>query len=186
MYEELALFELAIWLGLPAWVANATPVLGGGGRPIDGGRHLRDGRRLFGKGKTVRGFIVGLIFGTLTGLAQFYAAPYLRPLLVMFVTITPDMDYVLSMQIPVAVLMSFGALTGDLLGSFIKRRIGVESGDPSPVMDQLGFIIMALIFAAPIFEPSSVFVMILIVTTLFIHWVSNVLGYLIGLKKHPW
>ena len=186
MYEELALFELAIWLGLPAWVANATPVLGGGGRPIDGGRYLRDGRRLFGKGKTVRGFVVGLVFGTLTGLAQFFAAPYLRPLLAVFVTITPEMDYVLSMQIPVAALMSFGALIGDLVGSFIKRRVGVESGDPSPAMDQLGFIIMALAFAAPIFMPSPVFVMILIITTFFIHLFSNALGYLLGLKKHPW
>jgi len=186
MYEELALFELAVWLGLPAWVANATPVLGGGGRPIDGERYFRDGRRLFGKGKTVRGFVVGLVFGIMTGLAQFIAAPYLRPLLAMFVTITPDMDYVLSMQIPVAALMSFGALVGDLVGSFIKRRAGVESGNPSPVMDQLGFIIMALIFAALIFRPSPVFVMILIITTFFIHWFSNVLGYLLGLKKHPW
>jgi CDP-2,3-bis-(O-geranylgeranyl)-sn-glycerol synthase len=186
MYEELALFELAVWLGLPAWIANATPVLGGGGRPLDGGRSLRDGHRLFGKGKTLRGFIVGLIFGILTGFVQFLAAPYLRPLLAWYVTITPDMDYVLSMQVPVATLMSFGALVGDLVGSFIKRRIGVESGEPSPVMDQLGFIILALIFAAPIFRPGPIFVMILIITTFFIHWFSNVLGYLLGLKKHPW
>ncbi|MFW9909266.1 MAG: CDP-2,3-bis-(O-geranylgeranyl)-sn-glycerol synthase [Candidatus Thorarchaeota archaeon] len=186
MYEELALFELAIWVGLPAWIANATPVLGGGGQPIDGGRCFRDGRRLLGNGKTIRGFIVGIIFGTLTGLGQFIIAPYLRPLLAMFVAVTPEMDYVLFMQVPVAILMSFGALTGDLAGSFIKRRAGVESGDPSPFMDQLGFIIMALIFAAPIFEPGPLFVAILIITTFFIHWVSNVLGYLLGLKKHPW
>lgn len=186
MYEELALFELAIWVGLPAWIANATPVLGGGGQPIDGGHFFRDGRRLLGNGKTIRGFIVGIIFGTLTGLGQFIIAPYLRPFLAMFVTVTPEMDYVLFMQLPIAILMSFGALTGDLVGSFIKRRVGIESGDPAPFMDQLGFIIMALIFAAPIFQPESVFVIILIITTFFIHWASNVVGYLLGLKKHPW
>jgi CDP-2,3-bis-(O-geranylgeranyl)-sn-glycerol synthase len=186
MYEELAIFELAIWIGLPAWIANSTPVLGGGGSPIDGGRCFRDGRRLLGNGKTIRGFIVGIIFGTLTGFGQFLVAPHLRPLLAMFVTVTPEMDYVLFMQLPVAILMSFGALTGDLVGSFIKRRINVKSGDPSPVMDQLGFIIMALIFAAPIFTPGSGFIVILIITTFFIHWISNVLGYLLGLKKHPW
>ena len=37
MYEELAIFELAIWLGLSAWIANATPVLGGGGKQSMGG-----------------------------------------------------------------------------------------------------------------------------------------------------
>ncbi len=186
MYEELALLELAIWLGLSAWIANATPVLGGGGRPIDGGRIFRDGNRVLGDGKSIRGFIVGVFFGTLVGVGQVIAAPYLRPLLAQFVTITPEMDFVLFISIPVAFLFSLGALTGDLVGSFIKRRVNVKSGDPSPFLDQLGFIIMALIFAFPLMMPSPVFVIILILTTLGIHWLSNALGYLLGLKENPW
>ena len=186
MYEEFAIFELAIWLGLPAWIANATPVLGGGGRPIDGGAFFRDGNRILGDGKTIRGFLVGVFFGTLTGTAQYFAAPFLRPILAQFVTITPSMDYVLAMQIPAAFLMYVGALTGDIVGSFIKRRVQVKSGDPSPVMDQIGFIIMAMIFVYPILQPDAVFVIILTITTLAIHWISNALGYLLGLKKNPW
>ncbi|MFW9794855.1 MAG: CDP-2,3-bis-(O-geranylgeranyl)-sn-glycerol synthase, partial [Candidatus Thorarchaeota archaeon] len=177
MYEELALFELSIWLGLAAWIANATPVLGGGGRPIDGGRVFRDGNRILGDGKSIRGFVVGVFFGTLVGVGQFIAAPYLRPLLAQFVTITPEMDYVLFITIPVAFLLSLGALTGDLIGSFIKRRVNVKSGDSSPFLDQLGFIIMALIFAFPLMKPGPMFVIILILTTLGIHWLSNVFGY---------
>ena len=186
MYEELAIFELSIWLGLAAWIANATPVLGGGGRPIDGGRYFRDGRRILGNGKTIRGFIVGVFFGTLTGVGQFLVAPYLRPILAQFVTITPEMDYVLGISIPVAFLLSVGALTGDVVGSFIKRRVNVKSGDPSPFLDQIGFIVMALIFAFPLMMPSPIFVIILTLTTLGIHWLSNALGYLLGLKKNPW
>ena len=186
MYVELAIFELSIWLGLSAWIANATPVLSGGGRPIDGGRSYRDGRRILGNGKTVKGFIVGVFFGTLTGVGQFLAAPYLRPILAQFVTITPEMDYVLNIGIPVTFLMSVGALTGDVVGSFIKRRVNVKSGDSSPLLDQIGFIIMALIFASPFMIPSPIFVIILTLTTLGIHWLSNVLGYLLGLKKNPW
>jgi CDP-2,3-bis-(O-geranylgeranyl)-sn-glycerol synthase len=186
MYVELAIFELSIWLGLSAWIANATPVLGGGGRPIDGGRNFRDGRRILGDGKTIRGFLVGVFFGILTGIGQFLAAPYLRPILAQFVTITPEMDYVLSISIPVAFLLSIGALTGDIIGSFIKRRVNVKSGDPSPFLDQIGFIIMALIFAFPLMIPDPIFVIILILTTLGIHWLSNALGYLLGLKKNPW
>ncbi|MFW9926335.1 MAG: CDP-2,3-bis-(O-geranylgeranyl)-sn-glycerol synthase [Candidatus Thorarchaeota archaeon] len=186
MYEELALFELAVWLGLSAWIANATPVLGGGGRPIDGGRVFRDGNRILGDGKSVRGFIVGVFFGTLVGVGQFIAAPYLRPILAQFVTVTPEMDSVLFISIPAAFLLSFGALTGDLVGSFIKRRVNVKSGDPSPFLDQLGFIIMALIFVFPLMVPDSIFVITLILTTLGIHWLSNALGYLLGLKKNPW
>lgn len=186
MYVELALIELAIWFGLPAWIANATPVLGGGGKPIDGGRCYSDGRRILGDGKTIRGFIVGIIFGILTGLGQMFAAPYLHPLLGQFVTVTPEMELVLYMQLPVAILMSFGALTGDIVGSFIKRRVNVKSGDPSPFMDQLGFILMALVFAYPLIQPDAIYVVILILFTLGIHWISNALGYLLGLKKNPW
>ena len=186
MYEELAILELSIWLGLSAWIANATPVVGGGGKPIDGGKIFRDGRRVLGDGKTIRGFIVGVFFGTLTGIGQFLAAPYLRPILAQFVTISPEMDYVLSISVPVTFLMSLGALTGDMIGSFIKRRVDVKSGDPSPVLDQIGFIIMALIFAFPLMVPSPVFVIILILSTLGIHWLSNALSYILGLKKNPW
>ncbi|MFW9787124.1 MAG: CDP-2,3-bis-(O-geranylgeranyl)-sn-glycerol synthase [Candidatus Thorarchaeota archaeon] len=186
MYEELAIFELSVWLGLAAWIANATPVLGGGGRPIDGGRLYRDGRRILGDGKTIRGFIVGVVCGTLTGIGQFLAAPYLEPILAQFVTVTPEMNYVLYITIPAGFLLSIGALTGDVVGSFIKRRVNVKSGDPSPFLDQIGFIIMALIFAFPLMVPSPIFVSVLILTTLGIHWVSNALGYLLGIKKNPW
>ncbi len=173
-------------MGLPAWIANAVPVLGGGGRPIDGGACFRDGNRILGDGKTIRGFILGVVFGTLVGVLQFLLAPFLRPLLEIFVTVSTDMDYVLSMQIPAAFLMSLGALTGDLVGSFVKRRVNVRSGDPSPVLDQIGFIIMALIFAAPVLHPEPAYVIVLILITLAIHWVSNAMGYVLGLKKNPW
>ena len=186
MYEELAIFELSIWLGLSAWIANAIPVIGGGGRPIDGGRCFSDGQRILGDGKTIRGFVVGICFGTLTGIVQYLVAPHLRPILSQYVTVTPEMDYVLSIGVPVTFLMSVGALTGDMIGSFIKRRVFVKSGNPSPFLDQVGFIIMALIFAFPLMAPSPIFVMVLILTTLGIHWVSNVMSYLLGLKKNPW
>ena len=173
-------------MGLPAWIANAVPVLGGGGRPIDGGAYFRDGNRILGDGKTIRGFMLGVVFGTLVGVLQFLLAPFLKPLLELFVTVSADMDYVLSMQIPAAFLMSLGALTGDLVGSFVKRRVKVRSGDPSPVLDQIGFIIMALIFAAPVLHPEPAYVIVLILITLARHWVSNAMGYVLGLKKNPW
>jgi CDP-2,3-bis-(O-geranylgeranyl)-sn-glycerol synthase len=186
MYEALALLELSLWLGLPAWIANGMPVIFGGGRPIDGGRTLRDGHRILGDGKTVRGFIVGVVLGSLTGMAQFLSAPFILPVMQQFVTVSPDMEYVLFMTIPAAILLSTGALVGDLVGSLFKRRVNVRSGASSPVLDQIGFIVMALIFAYPFLQPNSVFVAILIVMTLGIHWLSNALGYLVGLKENPW
>ena len=186
MYETIALIELALWLGLPAWIANATPVIFGGGRPIDGGRILGDGHRLFGDGKTIRGFIAGVFFGTLTGIGQILAAPYLKPLLELYVEVTPQMESILFLEIPVVLMLSVGALLGDLVGSFLKRRVNVESGNPSPVLDQIGFILLALVFASPFIQPSAEYVVVLVFITLGIHWTSNALGYLLGLKKNPW
>jgi len=61
-----------LYLYLPAYVANAAPVLLGGGKPLDGGRLWIDGRPILGGHKTFRGVFSALILGTLTGLAQAY------------------------------------------------------------------------------------------------------------------
>ena len=186
MYEELALIGLALWLGLPAWIANATPVIFGGGKPIDGRCFFRDGRRILGDGKTIRGFFAGIIFGTMTGIVQNIAVPFVRDEMGRYLTVTPDMDVILNMSILVAFLLSLGTLVGDMVGSFLKRRINIKSGGPSLMLDQLGFIIMALLFAAPVLVPSPQYPILLIIITLAVHWISNALGYLLGFKKNPW
>ena len=171
------------------------PVIFGGGPPIDLGRRFRDGRRILGDGKTIRGFFAGVVCGSLVGAAQVLIAPFLRTEMAAYVVMTPEMEEILFLSssqlgptigILVAILLSVGTLVGDMFGSFIKRRVSVDSGGPSPILDQLGFVIMALIFAAPFLQPSPQYPMILIILTLGIHWLSNALGYLIGFKENPW
>jgi CDP-2,3-bis-(O-geranylgeranyl)-sn-glycerol synthase len=186
MYEEIALLEIAIWFGLPAWIANSTPVLFGGGSPIDRDMVFRDGHRLLGDGKTIRGFVIGVFLGTLTSLVQSLIAPHILPILVEYVAVTVEMQTLLFISPATGFLLSLGALTGDLLGSFVKRRIDVKSGNPAPVLDQIGFILMALIFASPIIQPAAAYVIILIAVTLGVHWFSNAIGFLLGLKDNPW
>ena len=61
----------ALWLFLPAYVSNMMPVFVGGGRPIDGGRAWRDGRRMLGDGKTWRGLLLAPLVATaFTGILQ--------------------------------------------------------------------------------------------------------------------
>src|SRR2546428_10204618 len=57
----------ALWFFLPAFVANPMAVVFGGGTPIDFGRTLRDGERLFGGGKTWRGPVGGTLSGGFFG-----------------------------------------------------------------------------------------------------------------------
>ncbi|TFG13473.1 CDP-2,3-bis-(O-geranylgeranyl)-sn-glycerol synthase [Candidatus Thorarchaeota archaeon] len=186
MYEEIALLEIAIWFALPAWIANSTPVIFGGGMPIDRGTLFRDGHRLLGDGKTIRGFVVGVLLGTLTGFIQSSIAPLIFPVLTEYVVVTAEMESLLFIGPITGFLLSLGALMGDLIGSFVKRRIDVKSGNPAPVLDQIGFIIMSLIFASPIIQPAAIYVIILVGVTLGVHWFSNAISFLLGLKDNPW
>ncbi|MHA2102944.1 MAG: CDP-2,3-bis-(O-geranylgeranyl)-sn-glycerol synthase [Candidatus Hodarchaeales archaeon] len=116
----------AIWFIIPAYFANGSPVIVGGGKPIDGGRMWRDGKRIFGDGKTYRGFIGGVLIGSLIGLVQFFFEGNSSPIFRAF-------------------FLSLGALIGDLIGSFIKRRMSIDRGRPALGMDQLGFIFIGFI-----------------------------------------
>src|ERR1041385_467142 len=71
---DLAAIPRALWISLPAYVANMSPVFAakiapGWTHPIDGGRLGQDGHRLLGPGKTWRGLAGGAVGGALTALA---------------------------------------------------------------------------------------------------------------------
>jgi CDP-2,3-bis-(O-geranylgeranyl)-sn-glycerol synthase len=166
--DVLGLLVSALWFIFPAYVANATPVVLGGGRPIDGGRKFTDGRPILGPGKTIRGFVAGLIAGTIFGAIQ---GAIVGPL---------------DTYVAAGFLLSLGALAGDLLGSFIKRRLNMPRGGAAPGLDQLGFLAMAVLLASPIKTPSlEVFITLLIITP-FIHLATNFGGHKLGLKERPY
>ena len=79
-------------------------------------------------------------------------------------------------------LMAFGALVGDAVGSFIKRRIGMQSGDPAPLLDQLDFVFGAIIFISPFIKISINFILIICAISIILHLLSNTIAYLLGLK----
>ncbi len=162
----------AMWYILPAYVANGSPVLVGGGTPIDGGRVWRDEKRLFGDGKTWRGFFGGVFFGTLTGIIQYF--------------ITPEFYGSLKTAILLAFLLSFGALIGDLIGSFLKRRANLPRGAPAIGLDQLGFLLSALALAYLVKPLTAGQQLVVLILTPFIHWGANYFAYRMGWKSVPW
>ena len=116
----------------------------------------------------------------LTGAVQGYLAPDILSEVGQYI-ITPMITNVTE-GIIIGFLLGFGALLGDAIGSFLKRRLGIGRGKPAPILDQLDFIVVAIILVAFFVEIKWIFVVMAIVVTLVIHLIANGGAYLLGLK----
>ena len=168
------ILDLLIFL-IPIYVANSAPVILGGGTPLDLGKTFSDGKRILGKGKTIRGFIGGVLAGTFMGglIVFFYQLPY-------FVGA--------EQQFTAAFALSLGTMIGDSLGSFAKRRMKLDSGKPF-WPDTVLFLAVALVFVYPfsnmgLYQPFSLIFFFLL--TVVMHPLTNALANKFGLKKVPW
>ncbi len=150
----------------PAYSANAVPVVFGGGMPLDFGKTFKDGRPIFGPHKTFRGFFAGLIIGTLVGVGESFVFEGYHPFL--------------------GFVLSLGALIGDLVGAFLKRRLGFSPGALFPVVDQVDFALFAVLFSLPIAPPTIGMLLVILVVTIPIHLLTNFLAYLVHAKEKPW
>jgi CDP-2,3-bis-(O-geranylgeranyl)-sn-glycerol synthase len=178
----------ALWFMIPAYVANPAAVLFGGGKPMDFGLRLKDGQRLLGDGKTWRGFAGGIFSGMLIGGIQHVS-----------VWLVGENDFLFGSS-PQAVLPLFllpcGALLGDILGSFIKRRVGMARGAKTPGLDQydflIGVVLLLLVFQTEWFLKHYVLdyffigLIFIIFITPPLHRAVNILGYKLGRKDVPW
>ena len=135
----------ALWLVLPAYIANASALLVGGGIPIDFGKNWKDGRRILGDGKTWRGLITGAVVGMTGGFGLSVVAKYAAVSDFAFLGIDDFTGFPL--MIPIIASICFGALIGDIVESFFKRRIGKVRGQDWIPFDQLDFILGALFFS---------------------------------------
>jgi len=85
-------------------------------------------------------------------------------------------------------VLALGALFGDLAGAFLKRRLGIAPGDLLPIIDQVDFILGAILFSFFLslkFISLELIIAVLILTPP-IHLLTNFMAYKAGLKKHPW
>jgi CDP-2,3-bis-(O-geranylgeranyl)-sn-glycerol synthase len=150
-----------LYIYLPAYIANATPVLLGGGPPLDGGRTWVDNQPLLGDHKTIRGTLSGIAVGITVGILQ--------------------------MQLLRGVLLSVGAIGGDIVISFIKRRFKLKPGAMFPIADQMGFIVFAVLLVS-LAQPSPTWerAVAILIATLPIHYLTNVVAWVLKLKRNPW
>ncbi|MFX1454185.1 MAG: CDP-archaeol synthase [Promethearchaeota archaeon] len=218
------LFSWADWVGIlifslllivPAYISNASMVITGGGRPIDGGKFLKDGRRILGDHKTINGLKGPLYIGIPISFVIFLIFFILwQPIAVIIIQASAEGQYTLYNTIDIfqyyfiggefplnflvlfirIVLASYGAVVGDLVGSFLKRRLDIKSGAPFWIVDQLDFALVAIlfvsipcIFSPQLFRLPDIFILsFLIILTPAVSLIANTVAYLVGLKSVPY
>jgi CDP-diglyceride synthetase len=113
MIDPIALARALLLLG----IANSAPIFAKrllGNRldmPLDAGLIMPDGRPLFGVSKTIRGLVVSLLFASVS-------AP------------------ILGLDWSVGTSLAAASMSGDLLSSFVKRRMGLAPHAQAFMLDQ--------------------------------------------------
>lgn len=158
---------LALLYYLPALIANGSAPFVKNGSPIDFKKNFIDGRRILGDGKTFEGLIVALTFGTTVGviLAKFLGEGWM---LISFVE-------------------SLFAMLGDMVGAFIKRRLGLERGARALGLDQLDFVLGSTLALIILNVRINFYEFLTIVFVAFIlHIFTNGIAYRLKIKSVPW
>lgn len=150
-------FRLLLLLG----VANTAPLVAKrlfGPRwlaPLDGGLIFFDGRPLLGSSKTIRGLVAA-------------------------VTTTALGASLLGVPATVGALLGGGAMLGDAIASFIKRRLGVAPSGRAIALDQIPEALLPLLMLKTVL--GLTFVQIVAITLAFfvleipLAWISHRLG----------
>jgi CDP-2,3-bis-(O-geranylgeranyl)-sn-glycerol synthase len=180
--DVILLIFQALYLLVPAYAANMSPVIFRGSfkflaYPIDCNLKL-NGKPIFGKNKTFRGLIFAIIAGMVLGYIQFL----LRDI-PMFQIIS-ILDY--SWWPIIGFLLGFGAISGDLIESFFKRRVGIGPGKPWIPFDQIDFVVMALLFLLIHHNPGLGIWIIGIALTFVLDIIVNHLAFYFRIRNEKW
>jgi len=164
----------ALWFFLPAYVANMTPVFIKKLKLLD----MPVNKKYFGEHKTQKGIFFGAISGAATAFLQMLLYSKYR-----FAIALSLLDYTTIPILTFGFLLGFGALLGDLIKSYFKRKAGIKPAVSWIPFDQLDFVVGGLVLSSIIYFPGWKTVIIILTLSPLLHMASNYIGYKIGLKK---
>lgn len=147
--------------------ANGAPVIAKkifGDRyaqPLDGGAKFTDGRRVFGPSKTFRGLVAAV-------LAAAVAAP------------------LVGLPLAVGVVAGAGAMTGDLISSFVKRRLGRAPSSRATGLDQIPESLIPMFLCAFLVGLSIVDIVLGTVAFMLGEMILSPLLYRLGIRSRPY
>jgi len=177
----------ALFLALPGAFANPMPIVFDKlgllkflDVPVDFRRKLW-GEFIFGTHKTWRGIVAGIFGGLLAAFLQILLYKFFPQSHSIFL-----FSYNSWSVLWWGFLVGLGALLGDLVKSFFKRRLHVPSGAPFFPFDQLDLLVGGIALGSLFYIPPWQYILILFVLTPLFHFLSNVGFYFLGLKKVWW
>jgi CDP-diglyceride synthetase len=167
-----------------------APVLRSWRIPIDGGRCLRDGKRIFGDNKTWKGFVGMTVFTPLSLIAfcllgRSWAG--LRALL----PIDENVLHSIPLALAYGTLLGFAYVAFELPNSLIKRRLDIAPGTNAVgvrgllflIIDQLDSVFGCMLVVPAFTNLNSKDCMLLVVIGGLVHYATNLLLYVVGLKR---
>ena len=148
-------------------IANGTPVIAaavcgaGCAWPLDGGRVLADGRRLLGEAKTWRGVVLAPLAAGLGAVLLGWPAM-------------------------VGIIIGVAAMLGDLLSSFVKRRLGVPASGIALGLDQIPEALLPLLAVADRFALSWLTIAATVAGFIVLELGLSPIFYWLGVRNRPY
>ncbi|MEM4268372.1 MAG: CDP-archaeol synthase [Candidatus Woesearchaeota archaeon] len=177
---------IALYYTAPGLIANMIPVftkkINFLDTPVDFGKSWK-GARIFGDHKTYKGFFFGIISAIFLVYVQklLYTFDWLNR--ISFV------DYGSFSYLEVVwlgFLFGFGALFGDLIKSYFKRRAGIAPGKSFAPWDQLDYVLGIIVFVSLYKPVTLVMAFMLVIVAPMLHLITTIIGYNLGLKEEKW
>ncbi len=163
-----------MYLMVPAYFANMMPVFVKKVNFLNKPIH----KELLGDHKTWRGLVFGVIAGIILAYIQFVLQEY------EFFFNLGFIDY--TNWFSIGFLLGAGALIGDIIKSFFKRKVGIKPGGKFIPWDQLDYSIGSLLFVSLMFAPTLQIVVTVLILNFVLHIITNHIGYYLKLNDDKW
>ena len=128
---------------------------------VDFGQKLPDNRRIFGSSKTWRGIFAALV-------------------------LTMAAAWLLGYRAETGALVAAYTMTGDLISSFIKRRLSMRPSSMAPLLDQVPESLFPAFMLMDVFNLDILAVILLVLIFVIIELGLSHILYRWGLRKRPY
>ena len=129
--------------------------------PVDFGKYLADGRRLFGQSKTWRGLLAAI-------------------------AVTPLCAFFLGYSFETGLLVAILSMLGDLFSSFVKRRMNMPPSSMAFLLDQIPEALLPSFFLMSAFHLNLWSVILVVLIFVVVELVLSRLLYKWGVRRRPY